>query len=412
MTSLLDALRSGNIPPEIGRVAEQENTDPDRLSRHIIDGKAVIMRRGDIVRGIGKDLSTKVNVNLGASSSRVSLKDEVAKAVIAERFGADTISDLSMGGDISVIRDAILRHTTIPMTTVPVYQAVAEHGLEGMTTSHLLETILEQARQGVSSMVMHFITGTILDMLAGRERIMGVVSKGGSMTAAFMLLNQCENPLITHFDEILTILRDHDIVLSLGNSARSGCVHDPMNAAQQEELRQNVELAHYAHRHGVQVIIEGAGGHIRYDRIPAYIRMYKESSPFPLFVAGPIPTDIGVGYDHIASSVGASAASSAGADYLCAITPAEHLGLPTADHIREGLIACRIAAHIGDIVKYGNDAPDRIVAEQRAHLDREAQVLSSMDTAKAREIAGDEKECTMCGDYCAIRLMQRYLYRE
>jgi phosphomethylpyrimidine synthase len=412
MTSLLDALRSGDIPPEIYKVARQETINPDQLLRHIIDGRAVIMRRGDTVLGIGDGLSTKINVNFGASSSKVSLQEEVAKAVTAERFGADTISDLSMGGDIISIRDEILRHTTLPLTTVPVYQVVAEHGLEGMTASHILQTIREQARQGISSMVLHCITGTILDMLAGKERIMGVVSKGGSMTASYMLLNRCENPLITHFDEILSIFRDYDIVLSLGNSARSGCVHDAMDAAQQEELRQNVELGYYAHKQGVQVIIEGAGGHIRYDRIPAYIRMYKEASPFPLFVAGPLPTDIAVGYDHIASSVGASAASAAGADYLCAITPAEHLGLPSADHIREGLIACRIAAHIGDIVKYGNDTTDRLVAEHRAHLDRDAQIACSMDAAKAREIAGEEKECTMCGDFCAIRLMQRYLYRE
>jgi phosphomethylpyrimidine synthase len=412
MTSLLESVRSGDIPLEVCRVAEREKTDPGRLSRHIIDGRAVIMRRRDVVVGIGTGLSTKVNVNLGASSSKVSLQDEVTKAMTAERFGADTISDLSMGGDINKIRDEILRHTTLPLTTVPVYQAVAEHGLDQMTAYDVLETIREQACQGVSSMVLHCITGTILDMLAGRERIMGVVSKGGSMTAAYMLLNHCDNPFITNFDEILTTLRDHDIVLSLGNSARSGCVHDRMDAAQEEELRQNVELARYAHKEGVQVIIEGAGGHIRYDRIPEYIRIYKENSPFPLFVAGPIPTDIAVGYDHIASSIGASAAGAAGADYLCAITPAEHLGLPSADHIKEGLIACRIAAHIGDIAKYGNDAPDRLVAEQRADLNREAQILSSMDAVKAREIAGEDKECTMCGDYCAIRLMQRYLYEK
>ncbi len=187
-------------------------------------------------------------MNLGASSSKISLQDEVTKAMTAERFGADTISDLSMGGDINAIRDEILRHTTLPLTTVPVYQAVAEHGLDQMTASDILEIIREQACQGVSSMVLHCITGTILDILAGRERIMGVVSKGGSMTAAYMLLNQCDNPFITNFDEILTTLRDHDIVLSLGNSARSGCVHDRMDAAQEEELRQNVERSRYAHK--------------------------------------------------------------------------------------------------------------------------------------------------------------------
>ena len=223
-----------------------------------------------------------------------------------------------------------------------------------------------------------------------------------------MLLNQCENPFVEQFDRVLSVCRKHDIVLSLGNTARSGCIHDRRDPFQLAEIRQNVALAHRALDAGVQVIIEGAGGHIRSDRIPAYIRYYKKQSPFPLFVAGPLPTDIGIGYDHIAGACGGSIASGAGADYLCYITPAEHLGLPAPEAVKEGLIAFRIAAHIGDTVKYGQDAQDRKVALLRADLDREGQIRCAMDPQRARELSDGDKECTMCGEFCAIKIMRDF----
>ena len=200
----------------------------------------------------------------------------------------------------------------------------------------------------------------------------------------------------------------YDIVLSLGNTARSGCIHDRRDRMQLAEIRQNVELAYRARSAGVQVIIEGAGGHIRSDRIAPMVRYYKKQSPFPLFVAGPLPTDVAVGYDHIAGAVGASAASAAGADYLCYITPAEHLGLPDPDAVKEGLIAFRIAAHIGDTVKYGREAEDTHIASLRAALDREGQIRCSMDPQRAREMSDGDPECTMCGEFCAIRIMREF----
>ncbi|MDD1711365.1 MAG: phosphomethylpyrimidine synthase ThiC [Methanoregulaceae archaeon] len=406
MATILEAARAGKVNKSIIQVADCERIDTNMLLGRIIDGSAVIMRRGVRNVGIGKGLRTKVNVNIGTSSSQISLLAEIEKARIAERFGADTITDLSMGGDIQMIRDEIFRSTSVPLTTVPIYEAAARFGIEKMSGDDILSTIRRQAASGVSSMVLHGVDTRILGLLKRKKRVAGIVSKGGSITSVYMHLNSCENPFIERFDEILDIFRQYDIVLSLGNTARSGGIHDGRDKAQMEEIKINGELGRYARERGVQVIIEGAGGHIRYDRIAPLIRHYKKISPFPLFVAGPLPTDIALGYDHIAGCAGASAASAAGADYLCYITPAEHLGLPGSEQVKEGLLAFRIAAHIGDIVKYGIDAADREMSLKRAALDRDGQFALAMDEIRARELAGDTSECSMCGDYCAIRLMK------
>jgi phosphomethylpyrimidine synthase len=389
-------------------IARLEGMDARELCDRIAKGSVVIMQRGRRVTGIGRGLSTKVNVNLGTSSTKVCVDDEIKKAGIAETFGADTISDLSMGGDINALRKEIFSNTTLPITTVPVYQAVVDHGLKHMTADDILSTLSMQAEQGISSMVIHGVNRAMLDEFGKKKRLLGIVSKGGSITSAFMLLNQFENPFIEHFDKVLSICRQYDIVLSLGNTARSGCIHDRRDRMQLAEIRQNIELAYRAHSAGVQVIIEGAGGHIRNDRIASMVRYYKKQSPFPLFVAGPLPTDVAVGYDHIAGAVGASTASAAGADYLCYITPAEHLGLPGPDAVKEGLIAFRIAAHIGDTVKYGREAEDTNVARLRAALDREGQIRCSIDPRRARELSDGDTECTMCGEFCAIKIMRDF----
>ncbi len=408
MRTLVEDARNGLITHQIRQVAREEGVDPSVLCEYIAAGRAVIMQRGMRCVGIGRDLRTKVNVNLGTSTGKVNLDDELKKVRIAERFGADTISDLSMGGDITAIRGSILSHTTLPLTTVPVYQTVVEHGFKDMTSGDILETLRMQARQGISSCVIHCVSERMLKLYKKKKRVLGLVSKGGSITSAFMLINKCENPFIEHFDEVLSICRKYDIVLSLGNTARSGWFHDRRDAMQREEIRNNALLATQAHEAGVQVIIEGCGGHIRSDRIKRYIHDHRKASPFPLFVAGPLPTDIGAGYDHIAGAVGGSIASAAGADYLCYITPAEHLGLPAPDAVKEGLIAFRIAAHIGDTVKYQKDAQDRKVAGLRASLDREGQINCALDPARARELTDNEGECTMCGDFCAIKIMREF----
>jgi phosphomethylpyrimidine synthase len=238
---------------------------------------------------------------------------------------------------------------------------------------------------------------------------MGVVSKGGSIVASYMHLNSCENPHLSCFDEILGILHDHDVVLSLGNTLRSGCIHDPRDQAQEEELNENIRLARRAHEAGIQTIIEWSGGHVRADLIRENMEYYKERSDFPLFVAGPLPIDTAVGHDHIAGSVGASLASGYGADYLCYLSPSEHLGLPTPDQVREGLIAFRIAAHIGDTMKYGPGTDDYHLARCRHAMDWEGQFRHAIDGDGARSIRKDSGPCTMCGDFCAIRLMENII---
>jgi len=408
MKTQLEQAMNGTATKQMEAVAKAENIDIDTLVSRISSGSVVIMNRGDVSIGIGKGLSTKVNVNLGTSSLKINPDDEVKKARIAQMYGADTITDLSMGGNISYIRKRVMENTTLPLTSVPIYQAAAEKGLGKMDCEDIINNIKRQAEEGVSSFVLHCIERKTLDILKKGKRIMGVVSKGGSITSAHMMINDCENPFISNFEGILKILKKYDIVLSLGNTMRSGCIHDTRDKAQVEEIRKNVELAKMANEEGVQVIIEGTGGHIRADRIANYVKFHKRMSDFPLFVAGPLPTDVAVGYDHIAGSVGASIASGAGADYLCYITPSEHLGLPGPEQVREGLIAFKIAAHIGDSIKYGPCERDMKLARKRAMLDWEGQMEYAIDSDKARELAPEEGPCTMCGDFCAIKIMKEF----
>ncbi|MDO9033726.1 MAG: phosphomethylpyrimidine synthase ThiC, partial [Methanoregula sp.] len=274
MRTLAELAQEGTITPQMHNVARTEGIAPETISEGIAVGSVVIMQRGKRCTGIGKGLSTKVNVNLGTSSNRVCLEDEIQKAKIAEAFGADTISDLSMGGDINAIRKEIFSHTTLPITTVPIYQSVVENGLKRMTADDIMATLRMQAEQGISSVVIHGVSSEMLNELKKRKRLLGMVSKGGSITSAFMLMNQCGNPFIEHFDEVLSVCRKYDIVLSLGNTARSGCIHDRRDRMQLAEIRQNVDLANRARAAGVQVIIEGAGGHIRSDRIAPMVKYY------------------------------------------------------------------------------------------------------------------------------------------
>lgn len=406
MMTLVDLAREGRMTGAVKAVARAEQVHPSVLLGRIASGSVVIMRRGKRSLGIGEGLRTKVNVNMGTSPTKIDPGEEVEKAVIAEQYGADTLTDLSMGGDITAIRRSIFEHTSLPITTVPIYEAVSRIGLENLEDDDIFRVLADQAKEGVSSFVVHCPDAGILEDYRRKRRVMGIVSKGGSLTLASMIRNGGENPFLARFDELLRILRKYDIVLSLGNTMRSGCIHDPRDAAQLREIHKNVELATRANREGVQVIIEGVGGHVRLDRIARQVKYHKKLGKYPLFVAGPLPTDIAVGHDHIAGCVGASLAAGAGADYLCYITPAEHLGLPDPGQVKEGLIAFRIAAHIGDSVKFGPDIRDRHLSERRAELDWEGQFRHALDGDGARELAPEEGPCSMCGDYCAIRMMR------
>lgn len=408
MKSLIPPVKTGAISHKVLMIAKSEKQDPGDLNKRIARGSVIFMSRGNQVLGIGEGLKTKVNVNIGTSSGRCNPDEEIKKAIIAEKYGADTLSDLSTAGDIKEIRKNILKATSLPLTTVPIYQAVAEHSLDSLSEDKIMNNLKNQATEGISCFVLHCVSSKILKSMKKESRILGVVSKGGSMMASYMIINGVENPYLTHFDKILKILKSKDIVLSLGNTMRSGCIHDFRDKAQLFEIEENIRLAQRAHKKGVQVIIEGAGGHIRADKISKSVQYYKKRTKFPLFVAGPLPADIGMGYDHITGSIGATLASGAGADYLCYITRAEHKGLPTPEQVREGLISFRIAAHIGDSIKFGLNSRDKLLAEKRAEMNWKEQISLALDPVEAGVGISENNECTMCGSFCAIKMMNQY----
>jgi phosphomethylpyrimidine synthase len=404
----------------VQEVAEKEHISPQRLRSAINKGRAVILGksgiRGDIFVGIGKALTTKVNVNLGTSSEQCNVEDELEKARIALKYGADTISDCSMQGNLDEIRQMLLKNIPAPLTTIPIYQVVSEiRSFPDIQDGHILRTIERQVKDGVSSIVIHAgFSVEDLDYFRTKPRLMGVVSKGGSMTSAIALSQGRENPFLTLFEQILDILNGSDVVLNLGNAMRSGCVHDSPDLPQSREVRLNAKLARRANERGVQVIIEGLGGHVNARQLPHWVRKHKRTTGGrPLFVAGPLPTEIGVGHDHISAAIGGALAAGAGADYLCAITPAEHLGLPTTDHIREGVIAAKLAAHVADSMKHGlgpQFQPDFLLSSCRYQKDWAGQFTHALDPEGAARIhPPSQKVCTMCGNHCALDVMKKLL---
>lgn len=413
--NLLEAVVAGRDLPVINEVAKAEGVSPSFIQGQIVSGRIVVMqRRGKPPVGIGEGLRTKINANIGSSAEVFDQDAEVEKARIAEEYGADTITDLSMGGPIDEIRNRILEETRTPLTTVPMYQTVVERGsFEAVTEGELIRMIRKHVDEGISSIVVHAgFTMKMLEGLRDTKRIMGMVSKGGSFTSAWMLQSGEENPFLSQFDEICQILAARDIVLSLGNTMRSGCIHDHMDGPQEMEIEMNAKLAKRANELGVQVIIEGMGGHVSPDKISDYVAIYKRKTDRrPLFVAGPLPIDIGVGYDHISGCAGGALAAGSGADYLCYITPSEHLSLPNAAQVREGVVAFKIAAHIGDTLKYGPRPEDKRLALCRKARDWEGQFRFAIDGKRARKIHNKDETgaCTMCGKYCAIAIMERYL---
>jgi len=413
--NLLDAAIAGKEVQAIYAVAKAEGVRPNFLMKQVALGRVVIMQRDcNQPLGIGECLRTKINANVGTSAEVLDLADEVKKAKVAEKYGADTINDLSMGGSIDEIRRKIVENTNTPLTTVPVYQTVINAGsFKTITEYDLVHMIRKHVGEGISSIVVHAgFTLEMLEKLRSVKRIMGMVSKGGSFTSAWMLQNNKENPFLSQFDEICGILSKRNVVLSLGNTMRSGCIHDFMDGPQDEEIEMNAQLAMRANDLGIQVIIEGMGGHVSPNMIPERVAYYKKKTDYrPLFVAGPLPIDIGVGYDHIAGCVGGALAAGAGADYLCYITPSEHLALPNIAQVREGVVAFKIAAHIGDTLKYGPRPEDKKLAEYRRARDWENQFRLAIDGDRAKEMHPhtETRTCSMCGKYCAIAIMEDYL---
>ncbi len=420
MTQLESALK-GVVTPEMRHISETESVSVEDLLRSVAAGKTVILKNKvhDVKPlGVGSGLRTKVNSNIGTSPERMNVREELAKLEVSVRYGADTVMDLSLGAVLNDVRRSILAESSVPIGTVPIYQAgfeiaQAKRTIPEMNIDDFLKVLVEQAKEGVDFFTIHAgVTQKAWEYVKSGDRILDVVSRGGSMLCVWMETNGEENPLYTHYDRILEIAREYDVTLSLGDGMRPGATADASDRAQVEELVTLGDLARRAREAGVQAMIEGPG-HVPLDQVEANIRMEKElCDGAPFYILGPLVTDIAAGYDHIAGAIGGALAASVGADFLCYLTPAEHLGLPTADDVREGLIASRIAAHAADMVKYGRKFRERDDAMSRARkrLDWDAMIELALDPEKAKRVrseAGAEGKdyCSMCGEFCSVKAL-------
>ncbi|SHH24690.1 phosphomethylpyrimidine synthase ThiC [Halobaculum gomorrense] len=418
----LERARAGETTPSMERVAERENREAEAVRAAVADGEAVIptnhAHEALDPMVIGADFATKVNANIGASEDASDPAGELEKLHTAVHHGADTVMDLSTGGPLAEIRGSILDHSPVPVGTVPIYEAVVRAGSpEALTTDLLLEVISEQAAQGVDYMTIH--AGVLMEHLPLTDgRVTGIVSRGGSILAEWMEAHGEQNPLYVAFDEICAVLREHDVTISLGDGLRPGSVADASDAAQFAELETLGALTDRAQSAGVQVMVEGPG-HVPLDQVAANVKRQREvCDGAPFYVLGPLVTDIAPGYDHITSAIGATEAARAGAAMLCYVTPKEHLGLPDADDVRDGLAAYRIAAHAADVA---NGLPgardwDDALSAARYEFDWRRQFDLALDPERARDfhdqtLPGDNyKEarfCSMCGaEFCSMRIDQ------
>jgi phosphomethylpyrimidine synthase len=424
MTIREDAL-AGKRTPLLEACAANEALPIEALMTGVAEGKIAVPKNihHDFAKimAIGTGTATKINANIGSSKDIASLDEELEKLRVAVNAGTDTVMDLSMGGELDEIRRGLLASCPVPLGTVPIYQAVAEtverHGkdLVEVTVEQMFKTIEKQAVDGVDFMTIHCgITRSLQERMRSQKRMMGVVSRGGSFLLEWMSHHKKENPFYEYFDDLLAILKEHEVTLSLGDGIRPGCLADATDRNQVQELIHLGELTERAWQAGVQVIIEGPG-HMPMDQITANVLLQKKlCKGAPFYVLGPLVTDIAPGYDHITGAIGGAIAAAAGADYLCYVTPAEHLKLPDIDDVHQGVIASKIAAHAADIAKGlpGAMERDNAMARRRNRLDWKGQIELSIDPAKAarfREEGLSDKgpTCSMCGSYCAIQVFNR-----
>jgi phosphomethylpyrimidine synthase len=416
----LEHARGGTVTPEMRRVAERESLEPELVRAEVARGLMAIpanLRHASLdPAGVGIAARCKINANIGNSALRSDVEEELAKLRLAVCFGADTVMDLSTGGRIAEIRDSILTAAPVPVGTVPIYQAVQEVArVEDLTEEHLLGVIRQQAEQGVDFMTIH--CGVLLEHLPLTEgRVTGIVSRGGALHARWMVHHGRQNPLYTRFDDVLAIARRYDVTLSLGDGLRPGSLADASDAAQFAELRTLGELTRRAWEQDVQVMVEGPG-HVPFDQIEMNVRRQQEEcNEAPFYVLGPIVTDVAPGYDHITSAIGATMAAYAGAALLCYVTPKEHLGLPDAEDVRQGVIAYRIAAHAADVARHRPGARDWDDALSRARFafDWNEQFRLALDPETARRYHDQTLPaegyktaafCSMCGPkFCSMNL--------
>ena len=421
----IELSKKGVITDEMKEVAFAEGMSPERLASDIAAGVTVITRNvlHDIKPlGIGKGLSTKINANIGTSKDKVSFDGEIEKLDVLVKYGADAVMDLSTGGPIRDMRRILTAKSPIAVGTVPIYEAavraVESHGrMSKMTPDDIFKVIENHAEEGVDFVTVHCgVNRRAIERLKDEGRILDIVSRGGSFLLEWMIYNDRENPLFEYFDRLLEIVKKNDVTLSLGDGLRPGCIEDATDRSQIEELLTIGELRDRALEAGVQAIIEGPG-HVPLNQIELNIKLEKEiCKGAPFYVLGPLVTDIAMGYDHIAAAIGGAIAGAAGADFLCYVTPAEHIRLPDIEDVKEGVIASKIAAHAADIAKGvpGAIERDRKMALCRKNLDWKGQIELSFNPDKVRkwrsEAPPSEQDvCSMCGEFCAIRTVERAL---
>lgn len=424
MMTQIERAKKGIITEQMKITAAKESMDEEKLRQLLADGKVVIPSNKNHKNldpiGIGAFLRTKINANIGTSGDYDKIEDELKKIDMVVKYQADTVMDLSTGGDVDKIRRALIQRSPLPFGNVPIYQMAKAAAFKGgtfvhMTIDRMLEYIETQAEDGVDFMTLHAgLTMRAVEKLKKQQRRAGIVSRGGSIITGWMLHNNKENPFYEHFDRILKIANRYDVTMSLGDGLRPGCLADGSDWGQMEELLTLGELVKQCREAGVQAMVEGPG-HLPMGQIEMNIKLQKfVCNEAPFYVLGPIVTDIAPGYDHITSAVGGAIAAAAGADFLCYVTPTEHLGLPTEEDVREGIIASRIAAHAGDIAKGvpGAMAEDNKMAEARKNLDWTQQEKISMDPGRFREIrqrrSSNTDACSMCGDLCVYKILEDF----
>ncbi len=437
MTTQLYSAKRGVATEEMSKVAKEEDVDISFVLKGVANGSIIIpkniARKQSIkVVGIGKGLKTKVNVNIGTSTLYQNLEEEVSKAKVAVKHGADTMMDLSDGGDLNVIREKLMdAASSVTFGSVPIYQAYG-YGVEkhknplNITEDDFLNAFEKHAKDGVDYTTIHSgITLELAKRIMNVKRHAGVVSKGGTITAAWMLKYNKENPYHEHFDYLCEIAKKYDVTFSLGDALRPGSILDSHDELQVAEMINVSRLSKIAYENDVQVMVEGPG-HVPLNEVAANVRLAKSLiGEVPYYVLGPLVTDVASGYDHIASAIGAAISASEGVDLLCYLTPAEHLGLPNENEVKEGLIAYRIAAHAGDLVKIREKAIkwDMEMTEARRTLNWEKQLSLSIDPEKAKDIhyrntgqhPGNNVPCTMCGGACVYLMLpqqRKYTKRE
>lgn len=423
LVTQIDFARAGQITPQMKEVAEREHRDPEYIRERVADGRIAIpanivhIKKGMRAFGVGEGLSTKVNVNLGISGDKADAAEEWKKVKIAEDFGADAIMDLSNSGKTRQFRQQLIDETPLMVGTVPMYDAIGymEKPLVKLTKDDLFEVVRAHAEDGVDFMTIHCgINKSVTKTFKETGRLMNIVSRGGSLMFGWMEVTGNENPFYEYFDELLEICHEYDVTISLGDSCRPGCLYDSNDATETAEMIELGKLCKRARAAGVQVMVEGPG-HMALDEIAANMKLQKRlCHNAPFYVLGPLVTDIGVGYDHITAAIGGAISASSGADFLCYVTPAEHLCLPNAQDVLDGLMATKIAAHAADIAKkvpHARDMDDKM-GQARRKLDWDAMWKCALDpvTGKKRyeeSPAATEGTCTMCGKMCAVRTVNK-----